>query len=92
MELSLALATYFICWWLALFMVLPFGVRTQEEDGNVTPGTVPSAPSKPHLWKKMAATTVLGGVLFAIVYLVVTTDVIKYEDIPFMPDFETIER
>ena len=87
MELPLALATYFICWWLALFMVLPFGVRTQQEEGEVVPGTVESAPSRPHIWKKLGATTLLAGVLFACVYVVVATDFITYEDIPFLPDF-----
>ncbi len=91
MDLPLALATYFICWWLALFMVLPIGVRSQDEEGSVVPGTEPGAPGQPHIWKKLAATTVLGGVLFGVVFLVVTTDIINIEDIPFLPSFDKAE-
>lgn len=87
MELPLALATYFICWWMALFMVLPFGVRTQQEEGEVVPGTAESAPFNPHIVKKMAITTLLASLLFALVYFVVTTDHINYDQIPFLPKF-----
>ena len=49
MSLTLGIATYFIIWWTTLFAVLPFGLRTQGEDGNVVPGTPESAPAKPRL-------------------------------------------
>lgn len=41
-------AMYFVVWWITLFAVLPFGLKTQEEDENVTLGTVASAPRGPH--------------------------------------------
>ncbi len=85
MSLSLALATYFICWWLALFMVLPFGVRTQQEEGSVVPGTVESAPFNPHIWTKLGITTLVAFLLFGLVYLVVATDLITIDKIPFLP-------
>ncbi len=31
-------------WWLTLFLTLPFGVRSQHEDGVGAPGTDPGAP------------------------------------------------
>ena len=31
-------------WWLVLFVTLPFGVRSQHEDGEGAPGTDPGAP------------------------------------------------
>ena len=39
MTLSFALAIYAIIWWIVLFAMLPIGVRTQEEEGEVAPGT-----------------------------------------------------
>ena len=36
-------AIYFIIWWTTLFAVLPFGVRNQIDEGQVTPGTEPGA-------------------------------------------------
>ncbi|MHA1559462.1 MAG: DUF1467 family protein, partial [Alphaproteobacteria bacterium] len=29
-------AIYFVLWWICLFVVLPFGVRTQDEEHNTT--------------------------------------------------------
>jgi len=67
-SLTTALAIYFIAWWIVLFAVLPFGVRSQEEDGAIAPGTDPGAPAIPLLVKKVIwttiATTVLCGVFF----------------------------
>ena len=42
-------ALFFILWWLVLFAVLPFGLKTQDDDGDVTLGTVSSAPRGPHM-------------------------------------------
>ncbi len=42
--ISTAFAIYFVLWWLVLFLTLPFGVRSQHEDGEGPPGTDPGAP------------------------------------------------
>jgi predicted secreted protein len=60
-------AIYFVVWWIVLFAVLPWGVRTQEEEGEVILGTSPSAPAHPHLLRKAIATSILAAVVtFAI--------------------------
>lgn len=64
-------AIYFIIWWVALFVVLPFGLRTQYEAGEVVPGTVASAPANFSLWRIVVRTTIVSGVVFA-VYLGLT--------------------
>ncbi|MBO6549542.1 MAG: DUF1467 family protein [Rhizobiales bacterium] len=88
MSLSLSLATYFIVWWLTLFMVLPFGVKTQEEEGKIVPGSVESAPAVPHILKKGLITSIIAGFIFAIIYSVYTYDLLSVDDIPFLPRFE----
>jgi predicted secreted protein len=70
MSLTLGLALYFIIWWTVLFAVLPFGVRTQGEAGEVVPGTPASAPVAPRMLRTFAITTVVAGVVFALVYAV----------------------
>lgn len=62
-----ALALYFIVWWTTLFAVLPFGVRSQVEVGDVTQGTEPGAPSDPALWRKAGITTLVGTAVYAVV-------------------------
>ena len=37
-------------WWIVLFLTLPFGVRSQHEDGGGAPGTDPGAPVASRGW------------------------------------------
>ena len=71
MTFGTGFALYFLFWWLSLFIVLPFGARSQAEDGNIVPGTEPGAPTKVNIWMKFLTTSILAGVLFAI-YLFIT--------------------
>ncbi len=58
MALTTAFAIYFIIWWVVLFAVLPWGVRSQEESGEVVPGSDPGAPNLPKLLLKLIWTTI----------------------------------
>ena len=91
MTLAFGVAIYFVIWWIVLFAMLPIGVRTQEEDGNVSPGTVESAPSLPRLLPKMLATTVIATLIFAVVYAVLVHRIFTLDDIPFFPRYERIQ-
>ncbi|WP_186417537.1 DUF1467 family protein [Bosea sp. CS1GBMeth4] len=68
MTIGGGLAVYFVIWWTVLFAVLPFGVRSQAESGEVEKGTEPGAPVLPGLVKKAIATTILAGIVFGIVW------------------------
>ena len=43
MSLTTAIAIYFLIWWVVLFAVLPWGIRSQEESGSIAEGTDPGA-------------------------------------------------
>jgi len=62
-------AIYFVLWWLVLFAVLPFRVKSFEEMGDVTLGTDRGAPHRPNLASKIAVTSVIAAILLAIVYV-----------------------
>ena len=68
-KISTAFAIYFVFWWIVLFLTLPFGVRSQHEDGegagHVIPGTDPGAPVAPRMGRKLIWTTLISAVLFA---------------------------
>lgn len=72
MTIAGGLAVYFVIWWTVLFAVLPFGIRSQAETGEITHGTEPGAPTLPGLARKAAITTVIAAVVFAIVWYVWT--------------------
>jgi len=83
-----AFAVFFILWWLVLFATLPFSLRTQEEDGEVTLGTEASAPRGAHVLRAMLRTTVVSLVIFAGLYLLNRAGY-GISDLPrFMPEFE----
>lgn len=88
MNIALAIAIYVICWWIVLFAVLPFGVRTQEEAGIIEPGTPESAPAKLRLLPTLVATTIVSAVMFSGIYAVIVHKVIKLDDIPFLPRYD----
>ena len=65
-QISTGLAIYFVLWWLVLFLTLPFGIRSQHEDGVGAPGTDPGAPILARMGRKLLMTTLISGVIFAI--------------------------
>jgi len=75
------LAIYFIMWWLVFFAVLPFGVRSQDEHGDIVPGTDPGAPAVHGLRIKMVWTTVVATIVFAVFYWAYVTKAIAFDDL-----------
>lgn len=76
MDFVSGLVVYILLWWWVFLMSLPFGVRApaEPEQGHAT-----SAPAKPMLWRKMAASTLIAGGLFVLVYLVIDSGVISFQ-------------
>ncbi len=64
MAIGSALAVYFIFWWVTLFAVLPFGIRSQVETGAVVPGSDPGAPVITRGLRVVVITTCLSLLLF----------------------------
>jgi predicted secreted protein len=83
MDLVMAIAIYIFIWWIVLFAVLPFGVRTQQEEGSVVPGTPESAPAKPRLVRIFLINTVVATIVFAIVYVVIAYGLITPDMVPY---------
>ena len=71
MRTSVAVATFICIWFITLFAVLPFGVRTQGEAGDVVPGTPESAPHKANMGKLFLINTAVAAAVFAAVYATV---------------------
>jgi predicted secreted protein len=65
-QISTGFAIYFVLWWVTLFVTLPFGVRSQHEDGPGAPGTDPGAPILAKMGRKLIWTTIISAVVFAI--------------------------
>ncbi|SCY83813.1 DUF1467 family protein [Microvirga guangxiensis] len=70
LRVSGGLALYFVIWWVTLFAILPFGIRSQVESGEVVAGSEPGAPSAPSLQEKAIWTTLVSSVVLLIVVAV----------------------
>ena len=73
------IALYFIIWWVMLFTVLPFGVRTQSEAGEIIPGTPGSAPVEFRLLRVVVITTIVSAIVFALLWAVLRWGLIDIE-------------
>jgi predicted secreted protein len=67
--ISTAFAIYFVIWWITLFLTLPFGIRSQHEDGGGAAGTDPGAPVASRMGRRLVWTTALSAVIFALAML-----------------------
>jgi predicted secreted protein len=77
-------AIYFLIWWITLFAVLPFGVKSQHE-AETEPGTDPGAPVLPKILSKLIWTTLVSAVIFAIVSIIYVYRFFGLDDIPGLP-------
>ena len=67
--ISTGFAIYFVLWWVTLFVTLPFGVRSQHEEGGGAPGTDPGAPIASLMGRKLIWTTIISAAIFALAML-----------------------
>lgn len=81
MSVTSGIVLYAVIWFMTLFMVLPLYVRSQEEAGEVEPGTPAGAPDQPMMKKKLVWTTIVASVLWVVAYLVIESGVITIDDI-----------
>ncbi len=81
-------AIYFILWWLVLFAMLPLSLKTQDDDQDITLGTVSSAPRGPHMLRAVIRTTLATCILFAGLYVLTRVYGFGIDDIPrIVPEF-----
>ncbi|HTZ81267.1 MAG TPA: DUF1467 family protein [Stellaceae bacterium] len=59
-------ASFVVIWWLALFAILPIGVKPAEDDMGKRVG----APANPQLGRKAIWTTLVAIVLWGILYVI----------------------
>ena len=84
MALSSIVAIYFLFFAFSAFLLLPFGVRTDEEAG--TPKVAGQADSAPHrfdLKRHLVKAAILAAILFAIYYANWSYGWITVDDLDF---------
>lgn len=74
MSLIFGIAIFFVVWWIVLFAVLPFGVRTQGEAGETVAGTPPSAPARIRIVRIFFINTAVSVIVFGLVWAAIEFD------------------
>ena len=67
-----------IIWMVIFFTVLPFNIKSQIENKEISKGTDPGAPSNPHLLKKLLITSVISLIIFALINLLTYFELINF--------------
>ena len=83
MAITSAMVLFAVIWFMLLLMALPMRMRSQEQDGEVVPGTPASAPVNPMIGKKMIWVTVITVVLWVPLVAFIVSGVVSIHDIDF---------
>ncbi|MEO1275820.1 MAG: DUF1467 family protein [Pseudomonadota bacterium] len=84
MSITSAIVFFMVIWALVFHMVLPLGQTSQQEAGEVEPGTPASAPVNARIGVKALITTAITAVVFALLYWVIEYRVVTLDDSPFL--------
>jgi predicted secreted protein len=83
MSISLAIAIYFICWWVVLFAILPLRIGPQPPEGVRDPlADAAGAPYAPNLARKFLVTTAVSFGLFAAIYALIAYQLVTVDSLP----------
>lgn len=82
------IAGYFVVWWLALFLVLPFGTRTTAQPDELTGWR--GTPIAPRFWRTVLATTLLSALIWGATVTMISSGVVSFRHgFLAMPDATT---
>ncbi|MCV6823732.1 MULTISPECIES: DUF1467 family protein [Halocynthiibacter] len=84
MAITSALVLYAVVWFMTLFVVLPIRLKSQDEAGDVTPGTPKSAPANPQLKKRALIVTLVAAVIWGILFTIIVTETITVRDFDWL--------
>ena len=78
MSIFTGIILYLMLYWLAIFMVLPWGNNPPE---NVEVGHSTGAPANPRLKQKFIITAFVAAALWLLVFVLIKLDVMDFYDI-----------
>ena len=81
MNLTGGIVLYAVLWFLTLFIVILIGQRSQQDAGEIVPGTPAGAPADLRLRGKLIWTTVIAGLIWAVLAYVILGGLITRADI-----------
>lgn len=87
MSITAILVVLAICWFMVLYVVLPLGVKSQREAGDVVPGTPASAPAGAVVKRKFILTTIIAIPVWALICWIIISGVFSLDDLKSIHQF-----
>ncbi|ULB08671.1 DUF1467 family protein [Cereibacter azotoformans] len=84
MSITGAIVLYAVTWFMVFFILLPLRVQSQDEAGDVVPGTPRGAPAGYVIRRKAWLTTLWGTLVWAVLCGIILSGVISLRDIDVM--------
>ena len=81
MSIVSGLVLYAVIWFMVLFVLLPIGLETQGDRGEIEPGTHAGAPANFNLRKKVLTATWISAILWAVIAAVIFSGLISVRDL-----------
>lgn len=92
MSITAALIVFAVTWFLVLFIVLPIRFVSQDEAGEVVPGTPKSAPATETVKKKALITTGITIVIWLGLVWFLTSGLVTVRDLDFRGTLPPLEE
>lgn len=83
MSVISAVVLFWVIWFLALLCIIPIGLQTQGEQGEIVDGTPSSAPVNPRMRKKAMQTTIVTLAVWGSVCAFIIWGGVSVRDIDF---------
>lgn len=81
MSLTGGIVLYAVLWFLTLFIVVMIGQRSQQDAGEIVPGTPAGAPADLQVKRKLVWTTLIAGLIWAAIAAVIFSGAVTRADI-----------
>ncbi len=81
MGITSAIVLYAVTWFMVSFVILPIGLSTQGDEGEVVPGTHESSPARYPFKRKLLQTTIWGTLVWAILTGVILSGAVGVRDL-----------
>ncbi len=91
MGITSAIVLFAVIWFMTFLIVLPLGLRTQGEAGDIVPGTHGSAPADPQMRRKVRLTTLWAVGLWVVIAGTILSGLITVRDLDWFNRMATPE-
>jgi predicted secreted protein len=81
MNLTGGIVLFAVLWFLTLFIVVVIGQRSQQDAGEIVPGTPAGAPADLQFKRKLIWTTIIAAVIWAVIAFVILGGFVSRDDI-----------